>query len=161
VDRNEMTISSEAADFLTAVDRSGFHMDSFLETCEKPWGRERLLTPPGLPYVVKIIEINAGAYLSLQTHSNKVESWTPMTGQVGLVWEDLYGELNELELNQGHGYTLQHGQIHRLFGITGCTVLEASTPELGTTFRLHDMYARPDETEELRSQPGRGYSPPA
>jgi len=36
-------------------------------------------------------------------------------------------------------------------------VLEVSTPEIGTTFRLEDDYARPDETESVREAPGRGW----
>lgn len=158
IDERDMTVSDDARTFLASVDRSAFHMDPFVQICEKPWGYERLLTPPGLAYVVKIIGINEGACLSLQAHSNKTESWTVIEGRAGLVWEDSEGSLHELELEQGVGYTLHHGQRHRLYGISQCKVIEASTQELGTTFRLHDFYARPDETEELRSQPGRGWS---
>ena len=31
------------------------------------------------------------------------------------------------------------------------TVFEASTPEIGITYRLEDDYARPHETEEVRA----------
>jgi hypothetical protein len=37
-------------------------------------------------------------------------------------------------------------------GITDCDILEVSTPEIGTTFRLEDDFKRPDETEELRKE---------
>ena len=33
-------------------------------------------------------------------------------------------------------------------------MLEVSTPEIGTTYRLEDDYARPDETEAVRTAPG-------
>ena len=34
--------------------------------------------------------------------------------------------------------------------MTDAVIFEASTPELGTTHRLEDDYARPDETEQVR-----------
>jgi hypothetical protein len=37
-----------------------------------------------------------------------------------------------------------------LIGITDCDIIEASTPELGTTWRLEDDFARPDETPAQR-----------
>ena len=35
-------------------------------------------------------------------------------------------------------------------GITDADIIEASTPELGTTWRLEDDFARPHETPEQR-----------
>jgi hypothetical protein len=69
-----------------------------------------------------------------------------------VVWEDVRGELNETELQPGQGYTCALGQRHRLAGITDCDVVEVSTPELGTTWRLEDDYARPHETAEQRAR---------
>jgi hypothetical protein len=37
-----------------------------------------------------------------------------------------------------------------LVGITDCDIIEVSTPEQGTTWRLEDDYARPDETPQQR-----------
>ena len=79
-----------------------------------------------------------------------------MTGRAKVVWDDGSGELVETELEPGLGYSCQIGQRHRLVGITDCDILEVSTPEIGTTHRLEDDYARPDETEAVRSSPGRG-----
>jgi hypothetical protein len=36
-------------------------------------------------------------------------------------------------------------------GITDCDVVEVSTPELGTTWRLEDDFARPHETPQQRA----------
>ena len=44
------------------------------------------------------------------------------------------------------------GKDIRLVGITECDVLEVSTPEIGTTYRLEDDYKRPDETEDQRKK---------
>ena len=80
-----------------------------------------------------------------------------MQGRAKVVWDDGDGELVETELQPGLGYSCAIGQSHRLVGITDCDVLEVSTPEIGTTFRLEDDYARPDETEAVREAPDRGW----
>jgi hypothetical protein len=75
-----------------------------------------------------------------------------LSGQAKVIWDNQNGELIETELENGKGYSCSIGQRHRLVGITDCDVLEVSTPEIGTTFRLEDDYKRPDETEELRKE---------
>lgn len=132
-------------------DPSNFSVDPYARRVEKPWGYELHLVPPETPYMLKIIHINAGARLSLQVHDEKSESWTVAAGQAAVLWENDRGELVETTLQPGVGYTTQIGQKHRLIGVTDCDVVEASTPELGTTWRLEDDYARPDETPEQRA----------
>ena len=124
---------------------------------EKPWGWEIHWTPADRPYVGKVLHVTAGKRLSLQVHDEKLESWFLMSGRAMVVWDDGSGELVETELQPGLGYSCAIGQRHRLVGITDCDVLEVSTPEIGTTFRLEDDYARPDETESVREAPGRGW----
>ena len=55
-------------------------------------------------------------------------------------------------MEPGRGYHVAVGQRHRLCAApdADATVFEASLPETGTTYRLEDDYARPNETEELR-----------
>lgn len=72
--------------------------------------------------------------------------------QAKLVWENEKGELTETELQSGKGYTCSLGQRHRIAAVTDCDILEVSTPEIGTTWRLEDDYSRPDEIEELRAK---------
>lgn len=131
-------------------DPSGFTNAPHVRRIEKPWGFELHWTPDGLPYTGKILHINAGARLSLQLHDQKRESWLLLQGRAKVVWQDPSGELIETELAPGVGYTCGLGQVHRLIGITDCEVIEASTPEIGTTWRLEDDYARPHETPEQR-----------
>jgi len=57
------------------------------------------------------------------------------------------------------GYTIPVGTVHRMIGIQNAIILEASTPETGTTYRYQDDYRRPDETENLRQQANRGWQP--
>jgi len=137
---------------LNNIDKSNFKNDSYIKRIDKPWGFEMHWTPSDLPYMGKILHIDAGKRLSLQVHDQKQESWTLMKGQAKVVWEDSEGNLIETELQPGVGYTCALGQKHRLCGITDCDVIEVSTPELGTTLRLEDDYKRPDETPEQRAK---------
>lgn len=133
-------------------DTSQFSTDSYVRRVEKPWGYELHFVPDTLPYMGKIIHIDAGKRLSLQTHDQKQESWMILHGDAKVVWENSDGELVETKLEPQKGYTCALFQKHRLVGISDCDILEVSTPEIGTTFRLEDDYKRPDETEELRKQ---------
>lgn len=133
-------------------DPSGFSTESYVKKISKPWGYELHLTPEGAPYMFKIIHINKGTRLSLQSHDQKSESWAVIDGRAGVIWESSDGALVECELEPGVGYTTSVGQRHRLFGITDCDVAEASTPELGTTWRHEDDYARPHETPAQRAR---------
>lgn len=136
----------------TTFDSTTFLTDSYVRKIEKPWGFELHFVPDALPYMGKIIHVDAGKRLSLQLHDKKQESWMIMNGRAKVVWENTKGELIETELEQGKGYTCALGQKHRLVGITDCDIIEVSTPELGTTFRLEDDFKRPDETEALRTK---------
>ena len=124
----------------------------YIRKIEKPWGYELHWTKDDLPYMGKVIHINSGARLSLQTHDKKQESWFIISGRGKVIWENNEGNLVETELENGKGYTCSVGQKHRLAGITDCDIIEVSTPEVGTTFRLEDDYNRPDETEDLRKK---------
>jgi len=55
------------------------------------------------------------------------------------------------ELQAGRGYTCAADQKHRLIGITDCEVREISMPEIGTTWRFEDDYARPHEAPQQRA----------
>ncbi|HYH36188.1 MAG TPA: hypothetical protein VD706_01680 [Candidatus Saccharimonadales bacterium] len=129
---------------------SSFRNDPYVRRVEKPWGYELHWVPADAPYIGKILHIKAGARLSLQLHDEKQESWFVMNGTAAVIWENSDGELIQTELQPGQGYSTKIGQKHRLVGITDCDVVEASTPELGTTWRLEDDYARPHETPEQR-----------
>ena len=151
-------MSSDTAIFMDSIDKSTFTIEPDSRIVIKPWGRELLLTTDTNPYTMKIIEINSGARLSLQAHDQKTETWTILRGRAGVMIEDETGELQEIELTYGIGFTTKLGQRHRLYGITDCAVAEASTPEIGITLRLEDDYGRPDETEAMRADPNRGWN---
>jgi mannose-6-phosphate isomerase len=137
---------------MTVFDPAAFSLLPHARRLEKPWGYEVLLSPDDAPYTAKLIHVRAGKRLSLQLHDTKVETQTLMAGRGILVLEGSDGELHEIDMEPGLGYHVAVGQRHRLCAApdADATVFEASTPELGTTLRLEDDYARPDETEEVR-----------
>jgi mannose-6-phosphate isomerase-like protein (cupin superfamily) len=137
---------------LNSFDKTKFANSPYSKKIDKPWGYEIHWVPDGFPYMGKVIHINAGKRLSLQVHDKKQESWYLLNGSAKVIWDNSQGELIETELERGKGYSCEIGQRHRLAGITDCDILEVSTPEIGTTFRLEDDYKRPDETEELRKE---------
>lgn len=143
---------------LKTRDTSKFLNKPYIKRVEKPWGYELHWAPEGLPYMGKVLHINAGKRLSLQIHDAKQESWFLMSGRAKVVWENEKEELIETEFEQGQGYTCNLGQKHRLAGITDCDIVEVSTPETGNTFRLEDDYSRSTETEEMRKDPNRGWN---
>ncbi|MDB5179236.1 MAG: cupin protein [Patescibacteria group bacterium] len=136
---------------------TNFSTESYVKRIEKPWGYELHLAPPASPYTAKIMHINAGTRQSLQVHDEKTETYLIMKGRANVLIEDSEGKMIEIELKPETGYTTKVGQKHRLIGVTDCDIAEFSTPETGTTWRLEDDYSRPDETEELRNSPGRGW----
>lgn len=140
------------ADQAPQYDPKAFKNDAYTKRIEKPWGYEIHWVPETAPYMGKLLHINKDARLSLQVHDAKQESWFVIKGQAKVIWEDNTGQLIETELQPGSGYSTQVGQKHRLVGVTDCDIIEVSTPELGTTWRLDDDYARPDETPDQRKK---------
>jgi mannose-6-phosphate isomerase-like protein (cupin superfamily) len=135
---------------LDKIDSKNFSNLPYQKKIEKPWGWEIHWTPSNLPYMGKVLHVYADKRLSLQYHDKKQETWYLINGRGKVVWDNEKGELIETELKYGEGYTCCIGQRHRLVGITDCDIIEVSTPEIGTTYRLQDDFRRPDETEKLR-----------
>ncbi|MDO8609457.1 MAG: cupin [bacterium] len=133
-------------------DFNQFSNQPFVKKIEKPWGYEIHWVPENKPYMGKVLHISAGKRLSLQYHDKKQETWFLIKGRAKVMWDNKQGNLIETELEYDKGYSCNLGQKHRLIGITDCEVVEVSTPEIGTTFRLEDDFKRPDETESLRKQ---------
>lgn len=133
-------------------DPKDFDIKSYAKRIDKPWGYEIHWVPETAPYMGKVLHINEGARLSLQIHDEKQESWFIIGGNGAVIWENNQGELVETVLEYGKGYSTKVGQKHRLKGLeSGCDILEVSTPEAGTTWRLEDDYTRPDQTPEERA----------
>jgi mannose-6-phosphate isomerase-like protein (cupin superfamily) len=123
-------------------DPTNFSNSPYIKKIDKPWGYELHWVPEEAPYMGKVLHIDAGKRLSLQVHDQKQESWYVMNGTAKVMWDDDKGDLIETELIPGFGFSTKIGQRHRLIGVTDCDILEVSTPELGTTWRLEDDFAR-------------------
>lgn len=132
---------------------------STTQTISKPWGQEIIYTTPDLKYTFKQIQIRDGARLSLQSHTEKVETFVLIEGQADLLIGPDSDHLQTIHMEIKTGYTIPIGTVHRMVGIKDAIILEASTPETGTTHRYQDDYQRPDETENLRQQQNRGWQP--
>ena len=135
---------------IPTFDKSSYSTAPYVKRVEKPWGYELHWVPEDAPYMGKLIHINTDARLSMQVHDEKKESWFIIKGRGAVIWEDSAGNEVETELQSGVGYSTQIGQKHRLKGITDCDIIEVSTPEAGTTWRLEDDYARQNQTPEQR-----------
>lgn len=123
----------------------------YFRRVEKPWGWEIHFVPDSKPYMGKLIHINKDCRLSLQKHDKKLETWFLIAGEAAVIWESQKdGVLFETKLEKGKGYNCEIGQRHRLKGITDCDVVEVSTSEIGTTYRLEDDYNRKNETPDQR-----------
>src|SRR5258708_3318485 len=131
-------------------DKSKFTIQPYVKRVEKPWGYEIHWVPEGMPYMGKILHIDAGKRLSLQIHDKKQETYWLLNGECNLILENPQGELETVHMQKGVSYTTIVGQKHRHQAVTDCDVMEASMPEGGTTWRLEDDYARPNETDQQR-----------
>lgn len=130
-----------------------FDNSPYARRVQKPWGWEIHFVPDDKPYMGKLLHINEGCRLSLQKHDKKLESWYLISGRAAVIWEsDEGGELFETELEAGYGYSCEIGQRHRLKGLTDCDVIEVSTPEIGTTYRLEDDYSRAGRNEDEKER---------
>lgn len=138
-------------------DKSKFITVPYVRRVEKPWGWELHWVPDGMPYMGKVLHITAGKRLSLQVHDEKQETYWLISGECDLLVENAKGDMETIHMEKGFGYTTVVGQKHRHHAITDCDIIEASTGEIGTTWRLEDDYKRPNETEALRKEPNRGW----
>lgn len=135
---------------LSKFNKNTFSTFSYVKKVEKPWGYELHWVPEGMPYMGKVLHINAGSRLSLQVHDVKQESYWLINGECNLLIENRLGEMEVIHMQKGVGYTTHAGQKHRHQGITDCDIIEVSMPEQGTTDRLEDDYSRPNETPQQR-----------
>lgn len=137
---------------LTKFPKNAFSTAPYVKRVEKPWGYELHWVQEGMPYMGKVLHINAGSRLSLQVHDIKQESYWLVNGECDLLLENAQGEMELVHMQKGAGYTTHVGQKHRHQAVTDCDVIEVSMPEQGTTDRLEDDYSRPNETPEQRKK---------
>ncbi|KKU80945.1 MAG: Cupin 2 conserved barrel domain protein [Candidatus Gottesmanbacteria bacterium GW2011_GWA1_47_8] len=138
-------------------DPKKFSLVPFVKRVEKPWGYEIIYTPDDAPATGKILHVNAGKRLSLQYHDVKRETLCLISGEAIITLSNDKDEQVEVKMELHKGYHVVPGQVHRVTAVTDIDFIEASTPELGNTFRLQDDSNRATETEEIRKQENRGW----
>lgn len=89
--------------------------------------------------------MTAGCRLSLQQHDTKLETLLLLSGKAILWIGRAADSLERVEMLPDQGYTVNVMQVHRIEALEDSEIMEVSTPEAGTTFRLEDDYARLDE----------------
>lgn len=135
-----------------------FSLEPFQKKVDKPWGYEIIYTPEGLPYTGKVLVVKPGKRSSIHYHEVKRETLFLFSGSVLLWLEDETGIVQKIPMELFKGYTMQPGQKHRYEALeVESFIMESSEEEKGTTIRVEDDAERPNETEELRQQPNRGW----
>jgi len=121
----------------SAAPRSGAQPASLPpRVVDKPWGREIWWAQTDR-YVGKIIEVRAGAALSLQYHQRKLETMLFVDGQGMLQLGD-----EVLMVSPGRSVTIAPGTLHRVSAVSDLRFYEVSTPEVEDVVRLKDDFGR-------------------
>src|SRR5664279_333788 len=105
---------------LKQFDKSKFINTPYVKKIPKPWGYEIHWVPEGMPYMGKILHIDAGKRLAMQIHDQKQESYWLLNGECNLIIENTKGELETLKMQKGVSYTTVIGQRHRHQAMTDC-----------------------------------------
>jgi len=134
-----------------------FDIKPYVKKIEKPWGYELKLTQEDLPYCGKIMHVNAGKRWSVHYHQEKRETLCLISGQAEIWLHDGTGIIKQ-NMQPEQGYFVAPGQIHRIVAITDCIIVENSELERGLTVRVEDDHQRPNEDDELRKDPNRGWN---
>ena len=115
----------------------------------KPWDSELVFAELDDVYVGKIIRVNAGQSLSLQSHTSKTETICVISGIAEAEFGDDVGHLDRQALHPGEVVHLPAGTIHRITAREDLTLAEVSTAQPGwrtDVIRLEDKYGRSGTT---------------
>lgn len=112
---------------------------------EKPWGREEIFAGEEGLYVGKVITLLDGCSVSLQSHEQKTETITVLSGELQVEVGDSAASLEHFSLSSGRSLLVPARTVHR-FTATGDSVfVEVSTADPGwetDVTRLQDSFGR-------------------
>lgn len=127
-------------------------MSELYEVNERPWGSWKIVHREGLK-TVKILTINPGHMLSLQSHENRIEQWLPLSpGLIAYIgysrkpepWLLSGGEATALD--PGAVFEVGTGEVHRLInaGKARASLVETifGRYDEEDITRYHDAYGR-------------------
>ena len=108
---------------------------------DKPWGNEVIFAHTNR-YAGKILFINKSHRTSRQYHNVKDKTIFVLEGTLSLeLGQD--DEITEIQLNEGHAFHFEPGDVHRLCAPYGdVKLIETSTPEFDDVVRTEDNYGR-------------------
>ena len=105
----------------------------------RPWGQFEQFTH-NEPSTVKLITINQGEALSLQTHQNRSEFWKVLVGQPTVTIDSVV-----VVAEPGNFFGIEIGQAHRIEAPVGrVVILEIALGDFDENdiVRLEDKYGR-------------------
>lgn len=112
---------------------------------EKPWGREVIFAGENELYVGKIITLLDGCSVSLQTHAEKTESLTLLSGELEAEVGENADAIERFTLRAGSNLFVPAGTVHRFTAVGDATFVEVSTAHAGwetDVTRLQDSFGR-------------------
>jgi len=108
-------------------------------TVEKPWGKFEQFTHDEVS-TVKIISVNPGASLSLQTHENRTEFWRIISGHPLVTIGD-----KTIHAGPSEEFTIEKTQPHRLeaqYDVVQVLEIAFGIFDENDIIRLEDKYGR-------------------
>ncbi|HWW67854.1 MAG TPA: cupin domain-containing protein [Solirubrobacterales bacterium] len=107
----------------------------------KPWGSELWFAHTDR-YTGKILQVRAGARLSIQYHEEKDETSYVLSGRVIVSQGDSAEQMSTRELGPGESWRNPPLLVHTLEAVEDSEIIEVSTPQVEDVVRLGDRYGR-------------------
>ena len=114
-------------------------MASVGERSDRPWGHYVVLDESAQTHKVKVIQVEPGQRLSLQSHRRRAEHWFVVAGE-GLVWRDE----DRIRVTAGSSVDIPLGSRHRVEA-TGPAPLIFVEVQHGTYFGEDDIVRFDDD----------------
>lgn len=107
----------------------------------RPWGRWEVLAV-GEGYIIKVIDVNAGEILSLQSHEHRNEHWTIIAGAAQVTLDE-----DKIDMNVDDTVFIPIGTRHRIHntGDQNLRFIEIQTGAIldeNDVIRYEDRYGR-------------------
>jgi mannose-6-phosphate isomerase-like protein (cupin superfamily) len=117
-----------------------------VEECKKPWGWYRVIED-GDKCKVKIIRVDPGARLSLQSHGRRQEHWYVIDGELTVTRGPSVDSLCDVVLERGQCIDIEVAELHRASNVTSfpVTFVEVQTGDYfgeDDIVRYDDDYGR-------------------
>jgi len=102
-----------------------------VDRVDQPWGHEEVFAVFEGRYVGKVLHVDAGKTLSLESHPSKDGTIAVLSGRVTVKVGADPARLRTLTLDAGDRLVIRANVVHRLAALTDAHVLEASAVRSG------------------------------